>query len=201
MAIKLTPGSIPLVANFTDSNPPICNHVYRFDMQSTEKAVFEFFLVESQVFSKADIARVTLPLSWFPKDQVVTQWFPLKPVKPGTGDLLVLCEIHLCFNGSPEFQAPPGSMLVKPCWQVPAGLPVVSGMGVMPPPISSMKMPPYQIGFNQPTPYHIQTPMMMGQMPQMMNGGLTPNPMMMNQNPQTLGSTMKPDSPWGSPFY
>ena len=98
MAIKLTPGSIPLIANFTDSNPPVCNHVYRFDMQTAEKAVFEVTLMESNVFSKVDIARVTLPLNWFPKDCVVTQWFPLKSIKQGTCDLLVLLEVHICYE-------------------------------------------------------------------------------------------------------
>ena len=199
MAIKLTPGSIPLIANFTDSNPPVCNHVYRFDMQTAEKAVFEVTLMESNVFSKVDIARVTLPLNWFPKDCVVTQWFPLKSIKQGTGDLLVLFEVHICYDGSKEFQAAPGNLLVKPCWNVPRGLLIVSSLGAVGGTISKEKVQPqnYSVGqsqmYNCPHPYQInmQQPMM-GQMPMMGSAYISQNQKMMMGNYQApmMGSTM-----------
>ncbi|EAY10659.1 hypothetical protein TVAG_157360 [Trichomonas vaginalis G3] len=118
MIIKLTPGSIGLSANFTNTFPPSCNHVYRFEYNSPEKVIFEINLVEANVYSDQSIASVSLPLEWFPKDQIVRMWFPLKPARPGISDLLVLLDIHLAFQTA-EFQAPFGNMLVKPKWQIP----------------------------------------------------------------------------------
>ena len=117
--IKLTPGSIPLAANFTNQNPPICNHVFRFECQTFEKTIFEVILNETAVFSKTEIARVSLPLNWFPINKIVEYWFPLKPIKLGTLDLFVFMEIHLSDNLDSEFEAPPGKLLVKPCWSIP----------------------------------------------------------------------------------
>jgi hypothetical protein len=225
MAIKLTPGSIPLIANFADSNPPVCNHVYRFDMQTADKAVFEVTLMESNVFSKTDIARVTLPLNWFPKDRVLTHWFPLKPIKHGTGDLLVLFDIHISYDGSPEFQAAPGNLLVKPCWIVPRGLPIVSSLGSVGGTISYEKVQPqnYQInqGFGGPQQMMTSHAQLMGnsylsdnqkmammggyQSPMMgnsMTGGYFMGSSLMGSNREEQKKQQAQNLPWSSqPFF
>jgi len=178
MTIKLTPGSIPLSASFTDQNPPMCNHVFRFDCQTFEKAIFEVCLNESAVFTKTDVARVTLPLNWFPINSVVEYWFPLKPLKPGTPEVFVLLVVHLADNYTSEFEAPPGKLLVKPCWSVPKvansfmtppSMPHAPPMQVVPPQQYMMSQQFYQnapypvngfgqqtVHFNNPYPIYNQ---------------------------------------------
>lgn len=223
MVLKLTPGSIPLSVNFSNTHPPYCNSICRFDFTNTEKEVFEITLQEANRFPQIDFAKVILPLQWFPKDQIVTWWFPLMPTRQerNSQPLFVLLDIHLAEKTN-EFQAQPGRMLVEPKWEVPKQLlpymtpPRPSApqnyRNMYPPQYPNIPVPhypnpspypsPYPNPYPNPQPYYpnpgYPMPPPPGQpfYPPPPNQVYYPPPPMMNGQPNRPSG---PNGPWGYP--
>jgi hypothetical protein len=64
--------------------------------------------------TKQDLARVTLPFSWFPPNCIVASEYPCRCVVPGAAAIpMAKLQIHLSENGAPGFHAPPGRLLVR----------------------------------------------------------------------------------------
>jgi hypothetical protein len=71
--------------------------------------------------TKTRVATVTLPLYWFPADQVVTDWFPFQPpAETGGASPLALLDVHIAKRFAlARFTAPIGRLLVLPAWNRP----------------------------------------------------------------------------------
>ena len=101
------------------------------------------------------LALVTLPLSWFPHNTVVTDWFPFKGNNPNETSPMVLLSCHIRTQQCDPFKAPFGRLLVTPGWQSPQPnvqhIPPVSNVQHIPP-VSNVQ--PIQHVQNRPKSYH-----------------------------------------------
>jgi hypothetical protein len=76
--------------------------------------------IQTNQLKPQEVARGSLPLEWFPSDQVVEDWFPLKTIPEYPNGLMVLIQIHIVKRFAlPPFSAPPGRLLVLPAWDRP----------------------------------------------------------------------------------
>jgi hypothetical protein len=73
-------------------------------------------------FGDVEIARVILPLSWFPPNALVSYPFPLITHR-AEGAPMVLIDVHLSEGKAAPFSAPPGRLRVAPSWPIPACMP------------------------------------------------------------------------------
>jgi hypothetical protein len=63
----------------------------------------------------AELARIALPLAWFPSGKVVSAQFA---IPPATGNSLIAVDVHVTGAEAAPFQAPPGELRVMPTPQV-----------------------------------------------------------------------------------
>jgi hypothetical protein len=71
-----------------------------------------------------EIARLVLPLVWFPVNSIVTHAFPMiTPRQQDDGPMLLL-DIHTATAKIPAFAGPPGRLRVVPTWTVPESMQV-----------------------------------------------------------------------------
>ena len=93
--------------------------VTAFRFASREKAQLCFIVSEVLSTKKeVELARLVLPMTWFPMNRVVTAVFPLAGKKK-TPVIMMLVEVHLADDGSEPFDAPAGKLLVAPTWVIP----------------------------------------------------------------------------------
>lgn len=109
------------------------------------------------------VAKLILPLKWFPPDVVVHENYPMHHFEENENkkrkifaDIL----IHLSTKGADPFRAPPGQLLVRPMW-VNTNVPQQSAVGYIPgqcrPP--QFMQPLYnQYAYNQPVQPIIKPP-------------------------------------------
>jgi hypothetical protein len=117
--VKLSPANQGSYGALFGTKPLTCDAIWSFVYEdpSSSALVFTIFSYDP---AKAEVARVTLPLSWFPRNAVVTYDYPCRLVGRGAGDSLwAKVQVHLSEAGQPGFEGPPGALLVKPAWTAP----------------------------------------------------------------------------------
>jgi hypothetical protein len=77
--------------------------------------IYEFY----PNFGDIEIARLALPLTWFPPGHLISHPFPVV-TRQSYGDCpMALLDIHLSRGKSVPFSAPPGKLCVAPTWPIP----------------------------------------------------------------------------------
>jgi hypothetical protein len=66
-----------------------------------------------------EVARLVLPLMWFPVNRIVTYPFPMITRRPDDETPMVLLDIHLSNGKTSAFACPPGKLHVVPTWPIP----------------------------------------------------------------------------------
>lgn len=87
---------------------------FRFSNQVEQYIVI--ILVETRP-KAMEIARLALPLAWFPTNIYVNETFPMRPLVPEIAPLIACVDVHISDNGMPPFTAAPGDMLVVPAYR------------------------------------------------------------------------------------
>jgi hypothetical protein len=90
--------------------------------------------VKRNFFPSREVARLSLPLDWFPADRTVRAWFPMKSnVKVDPPIVSADVEVHIIKRHVlPPFTAEPGGLLVLPAWHQP-DCPAVAPVPYFPP--------------------------------------------------------------------
>lgn len=71
------------------------------------------------IVSDDALGKLTLPLSWFPTNHVVREWFPFKAASKKIKNAMVLLDIHVDSRKVTPFMAPFATLRVFPCWKRP----------------------------------------------------------------------------------
>jgi hypothetical protein len=101
-----------------------CVRPWRFSIphQAGESLVFLF--MRRIVFGPNRLlGRCTLPLDWFPPNQVVREWFPMTDTyAPGTAPVktMLLLDVHIDELKAGKFKAPFATLRIVPTWVRPA---------------------------------------------------------------------------------
>jgi hypothetical protein len=66
-----------------------------------------------------EVARLVLPLVWFPPGRLVSFVYPLITRRPEEGGPMLAVDVHLSTGQSPPFGVPPGQLRVLPTWEIP----------------------------------------------------------------------------------
>jgi hypothetical protein len=67
----------------------------------------------------AEVARLVLPLMWFPVNRIVTYPFPMITRRPDVEVPMVLLDVHLSNGKTSAFACAPGKLRVVPTWPIP----------------------------------------------------------------------------------
>jgi hypothetical protein len=102
-----------------------CGATWKFQIGHHDTDYFVLTLERRRIFSRNDpLATCSLPLSWFPVDRVVRDWFPMietgaSPTPDGSSTTMVLLDIHLDSRRVPEFRASFAPLRVIVTWPRP----------------------------------------------------------------------------------
>ncbi|OHT00862.1 hypothetical protein TRFO_32382 [Tritrichomonas foetus] len=129
--------------------------IWELTLKDTEISRIEVVLKECEFLkSGKELARIQIPVSWFPFQTIVSTWFPMMQkngeiyIYPQTGQqVMFFADVHFCAPLSPKYDAPNGSLLVVPSWNNP----MTSPQG-----ISDVHVP-NNFSNNMHYPYHVQS--------------------------------------------
>ena len=116
---------------------------FTFSVSDLANTSISFLIYETKP-SKIDVARLTLPLSWFQPDTRVKDIYPMRALVAGIASPLAEVEIHVSTTFDEPFEVPPGELLVTPGWR-----PATTDEAPMPAPEVTDK------GFLAPTKYRL----------------------------------------------
>jgi len=89
---------------------------WTFQVEDVQKSSLVFSLHE-WCPEDFESARMTLPLPWFRPNFVVREIFPMRMLNNQQEPAMVDLEVHLCENSDLPFQAPAGTLTVRPAWK------------------------------------------------------------------------------------
>lgn len=97
-----------------------CNKTISYDLATQNNNSLALELKRHRVIVADDsLGKLTLPLSWFPTNHLVREWFPFKAANKKVKNAMVLLDIHLDARRAPPFMAPFANLRVFPCWKRP----------------------------------------------------------------------------------
>jgi hypothetical protein len=76
-----------------------------------------------------EVARLVLPLVWFPVNRVVTHAFPMITRRQQDDCPMLLLDIHISSGRTPAFAVPLGKLKVVPTWTVPESMQIATVEG------------------------------------------------------------------------
>jgi hypothetical protein len=129
-------GVVPL----TDRDTFGCSTVIALRTIPTKHHQLIFVINEFQSdLGDVELARLVLPLEWFPPDKVVSYVYPMITRRAQETAPMIALDIHISSGATRPFIAPEGQMRVVPAWEAPGflfpkGEPEISQRA--PPPIS-----------------------------------------------------------------
>jgi hypothetical protein len=155
--VWLSPASEDSTATLSlDRDHYICKSTFTFEYNTPTASNLCFHV--GYPGSGIDLARLTLPLSWFPPNTVVKFQFPMKTNNHRI-QTLFYAEVHRCEDRHAAFDAPQGSLTVTPAWTVQPQAP----LSAMAPPPTVQIQPQIAAPTGQqwipPFPYYAQAPM------------------------------------------
>lgn len=89
---------------------------WTFQYQSVEDTLLSFTLTEGNP-TRRELAKLTLPLTWFEKNTFVKEMFPMRSLIEQKKKFWAKVKIHLSENGEAAFFCPRGRLLVNPKWK------------------------------------------------------------------------------------
>ncbi|KAH0794352.1 omega gliadin [Histomonas meleagridis] len=95
--------------------------ILRYSAPTAAQVSFKILEVKER-YGEREVAKLLLPLIWFPSNMVTRYFFPFMTRTPEKGTPMIEIDIHLSENNSPPFKAPHGNLLVTPMWVVPPEL-------------------------------------------------------------------------------
>ena len=93
-----------------------CDTTWTFQFDDISKCSLVFVLHEWAP-SDTEVCRMTLPLTWFKPNTVVREIYPMKMMKNQNPSTMIDLDVHICQNGDLPFEAPPGTLTVRPGWK------------------------------------------------------------------------------------
>ena len=120
VCVKILPVKEGSYGNLIGKTSLECDSTWTFAYSNARESsvCFSFFETEPE---RRELARLTLPFSWFELNTVVTEDYPCRMIIPelANNTAMATVQIHLSENGHLTAQAPPGRLLVKPAWKRP----------------------------------------------------------------------------------
>ena len=92
------------------------SETFSFALADTENRSLSFSLWETRP-NMLEIARLTLPLSWFQLNTRVKDVYPMKAMVNGISSPMAEVEIHVSDTFDEPFAVPEGRLLVTPAWR------------------------------------------------------------------------------------
>jgi hypothetical protein len=116
--VKLRPTEQGSYGPLVGSQTFRCETVWSFVCEAAEGSApsFSIWIFEPV---RNEVARLTLPLPWFPANSVVTHEYPLRSLFGGMSGWATV-QVHLSEEGASAFRADPAGLLVTPAWSKPA---------------------------------------------------------------------------------
>lgn len=108
---NLLPREDGSTVKFKGTSELTCDITWNFLYEEQGKSAISIIL--QKVHRSEEVGRVTLPLSWFPKNSVVTETYPMISPMTSTHIADVIVKVHISENGECPFTAPEGKLLVK----------------------------------------------------------------------------------------
>lgn len=103
-----------------DDNALKCQKSILYNLPTQNKNFLCLELKRHRVIVADDnLGKLTLPLSWFPTNHVVREWFPFKAASKKVKDAMILLDVHVDARKAAPFMAPFASLRVFPCWNRP----------------------------------------------------------------------------------
>lgn len=97
-----------------------CQKAISYDLSTQNNCDLVIELKRHRVIVSDDaLGKLTLPLSWFPTNHVVREWFPFKAASKKIKSAMVLLDIHVDSRKATPFMAPFATLRVFPCWKRP----------------------------------------------------------------------------------
>jgi hypothetical protein len=154
ISVHLSPDGGPTSARLLPDGANLeCRTTWALEYGSTTSSIC-FVLLAVPQGSPIEVARVTLPIDWFPPNTVVKATFPMRlRNRLLASEIAITLDIHRSEDGRPPFCAEPGPLLVKLVGDA------------EPPGPNSLQPPPGYRSQNQPIPDAIPQNQRPGQVP------------------------------------
>ncbi|OHS93851.1 hypothetical protein TRFO_02378 [Tritrichomonas foetus] len=108
-----------------------CKHMWQMTTKDPNKTSIEIILKSKKWFhGETEVGRLHCPLTWFPTNAIVTDWFPLVDSMHDK-KFMVELSIHVSEQPAKPFHAHTGALLVIPAWDRP-GTPAIERITTMP---------------------------------------------------------------------
>lgn len=144
-----------------------CNYVWTYDIASQFEANLIVKMERSRMIIKdEEVAKLIVPLQWFPTNRVVRDWFPMKASDQTHKDAFILLDVHIDDRKCEKFMAAYSTLRIFPCWnrpqdpecECPAPPQIVYVIGNQPIVNESNAVPPYQTYVTNPQGQFINQP-------------------------------------------
>lgn len=90
--------------------------IWAFEYNTTEDILVSFTLCQETPVN-IQIAKLSLPLTWFERNTCVKSTFPMRHLIDSSIGIWAKLKIHLSENGAQAFQCPKGRLLIQPKWK------------------------------------------------------------------------------------
>lgn len=119
--IQILPSGDGATATLTGTDLLQTSTFWSFRFYDPQDFFISIIITEQKNGNLTEVARLSLPITWFTVNAVVRSAFPMLTKTPERGVPMAYLDVHITDVGALPFHAPIGPLLVTPAWIVPEG--------------------------------------------------------------------------------